>query len=97
MRSNRGVEKKSKGWRRPALGEDLTVEITQSTQGDEVLRTILGLAAQDDMIQHLNLEELAGADEIPCHTDIGFRGRGISAYAVCGISGVIPHPILCRI
>ena len=54
------------------------------------------LTAHDYMIQHVNFEKLSSSDEIARDADIRFRRSRISAYAECGISGVMPYPVLCR-
>jgi hypothetical protein len=68
----------------------LAIEIAKFSQGAVVL------VADDHMVDQLNLQQLTGTNEIPRHFDVGFRGRGFAAYAAYGITGVIPHPVLCR-
>jgi hypothetical protein len=53
-------------------------------------------AANDDVVEHVNLQELSGANQIARHFDVRLAWRRVAAYAVSGISGVIPHPVLCR-
>jgi len=53
-------------------------------------------AANDDVVYHFNLQQFPGANEVACGFDVRVAGRGIAAYAVSGISGVIPYTVLCR-
>ncbi len=48
------------------------------------------------MIEEFDLKELTGSDEITCYADIRFGRLWLAAYADIGISGVMPHPVLCR-
>ncbi len=53
--------------------------------------------AHDDVVQHLDFEKLARANEVPCHFDVGFRRRRVAArmivlcgersYVQCSVSG----------
>ncbi len=52
--------------------------------------------ADNDVIDQLQLEDSARFKNPAGEPQIRFRRGGISAYAVCGITGVIPHPVLCR-
>ena len=54
------------------------------------------LRADDNVVEDFDLHHLAGADQIAGDFDVRFRWCGISRYAVCSITGVIPYPILCR-
>ena len=52
--------------------------------------------SHDDVIEDFDLEQLACSNEVAGDFDVRFgRGR-FAAYAVCDITGVIPHPVLCR-
>ena len=53
--------------------------------------------ADDDMVNHFDFKELTSANQIASNGDVGLAGTRFTAYAANGISGVIPHPILCRI
>ena len=50
----------------------------------------------DDVVEDFDFEKLAGSNEITSNLDVSFRRSWLSTYAVYGISGVIPHPVLCR-
>ncbi len=54
------------------------------------------LVADDDMVNQFNLQQLTCADDVTSHLDVSFRRRAFSRYAAYGISGVIPHSVLCR-
>ena len=53
--------------------------------------------SHDDMIENVDLKKLVCSDEVAGNFDVRFGWGRIAAYAACGISGVIPHPVLCRI
>jgi len=48
------------------------------------------------VIKHFDLYQLARPNQIACHFDVSLRWRRVARYAANGISGVIPHPVLCR-
>ena len=48
------------------------------------------------MVNQFHFQKLTGADQIPRHFDVGLGRGAFAAYAVSGISLVIPHPVLCR-
>jgi len=50
----------------------------------------------DDVVKNFDLEELSGADEIASDADVRLGRIWLAAYAACGISGVMPHRVLCR-
>ncbi len=52
--------------------------------------------SEDYMVKHFDLEELAGSDQITSDADISVARLGITRYSAYGITGVIPHPVLCR-
>jgi hypothetical protein len=56
----------------------------------------MGWIANHDVVKNLDLEKLSRSDEITSDFDIGLGWSRIAAYAAYGISGVIPHPVLCR-
>ena len=39
----------------------------------------MGFSAQDDVVQHLDLQELSRANQVAGHFDVGFGRRGIAA------------------
>jgi hypothetical protein len=43
-----------------------------------------GPATDDQVIQHLDFQEVAGPDQIPGHPDVGFGGSGIPGRVVVG-------------
>jgi len=38
--------------------------------------------AQNNMVEHLNLEKLSGAYQVACHLNIGFGWRGFPAWVI---------------
>ena len=52
--------------------------------------------AHDDMVKNFDFDKLASADEVAGHFNVGFRWLWLACYAANGISGVIPHAVLCR-
>src|SRR5437899_13071579 len=58
------------------------IEISQFSQRHIIFRPFRGRAAENDMIEHLNLEHLAGTNEVTRDFDIGFRGGWIAARMV---------------
>ena len=46
--------------------------------------------------ERLNFEKLTCADDVTRYPDVRLARRGVSAYAACGITGVISHLFLCR-
>jgi hypothetical protein len=52
--------------------------------------------AEHDVVENFDFEKLTSSNEVTGDFYIGFRWSRIARYAVCGISGVIPHPVLCR-
>src|SRR5882724_11659360 len=54
-------------------------QIAQLPQRDEVLGPISGRGPQDNMIEQLNAQELAGAEQIAGHLDIRLRWRRVAA------------------
>jgi hypothetical protein len=62
----------------------------------EIAAASRGRGTNDDVINQLELKDPAGFDDSAGEPEISL-GRGwISAYAVCGITGVMPYPVLCR-
>ncbi len=52
--------------------------------------------ADHDMVQNFEFEQLSRADDVASDPDVRL-GRGVlAAYAAYGISGVMPHLVLCR-
>ena len=52
--------------------------------------------SNDDVIENFDFEKLARSNEVTGDFDVGLGWSRLAAYAACGISGVIPHPVLCR-
>jgi hypothetical protein len=52
--------------------------------------------AEHDVVEHFDFEKLTGSNEVTGDFYVGFRWSWIEAYAADGISGVIPHTVLCR-
>jgi len=48
------------------------------------------------VVENFDFEKLASSNEVTGHLDVRFRRARITTYAAIGISGVIPHPVLCR-
>jgi len=61
-------------------------KIAQFTQADKIPGTILGAPPQNDVVENLNLEELASPDEVARDPDVRFRRGGITARMIvlCG-------------
>jgi len=57
---------------------------------------IIYWVTDDYVVQHLDLENPGCFAESTSEAKIGFAWAGVSGYAACGITGVIPHPVLCR-
>jgi hypothetical protein len=56
-----------------------------------------GIGATDDnVIEDFERENATGFDKLAGDSDVFGTGGGVSGYAGCGITGVIPHPVLCR-
>jgi hypothetical protein len=63
----------------------------------EIAAAARGGHTDDDVIHQLEPKDSAGFENSPGEADIGFARAWFSRYAACGITGVIPHPVLCRI
>ena len=48
------------------------------------------------MIDNLDSEQSTGADQFPSDEQVSRRGGRVTPYAANGISGVMPHSVLCR-
>jgi hypothetical protein len=48
------------------------------------------------MVENFDFKKLTSSDEVTGDLDVGLGWSRLSAYAATGISGVIPHPVLCR-
>jgi hypothetical protein len=62
----------------------------------EIAAAATSRRTDDDVIDQLELEDSAGLENSPGEAQIGLRSGRISGYAACGITGVIPYPVLCR-
>ena len=60
------------------------IKVAQFPERSVILRALLRFAAQDDMIQHINFQQLSGPNQIPCDFDVGFGWGRIAA-------GVVMH------
>ena len=61
------------------------------------LRRVAFGPPENDMIEQGNIDGLGRFAQQARHLKVsGARGR-VPAYAACGISGVMPHPVLCRV
>ncbi len=83
------------------LGQGRRGGIHQLSDGAGFLKTkiclpIIHRLTDDHVIKHLNLENPGSFVKPASQTKIGFARARVSAYAAYGISGVIPHPVLCR-
>lgn len=52
--------------------------------------------ANDHMIDQVDADDLRCLPQLTGELNVGGTRRWIAAYAVCGISGVMPHRFLCR-
>lgn len=53
--------------------------------------------SNDDVIENFDFEELARSNEVTGDFDVGLGWSRLTTYAANGISGVIPHLVLCRV
>ena len=66
------------------------------TKVSEMGRVAFG-SPENDVIEQGDIDGLGRFAQQARHLKVsGARGR-VTAYAVCGISGVMPHGLLCRI
>ncbi len=72
------------------------MEETHLAEAHEIPVPMLGKFAQDQVVLDLDLEQLPGPDQVSCDLDIGLRRGRVTSYAACGISRVMPYPVLCR-
>jgi hypothetical protein len=63
----------------------------------EIAASARGWDTDNDMVHQVQLQDSASLENSPSKTQVSFRRRRVAAYAACGITGVIPHPVLCRI
>jgi len=54
------------------------------------------IGADDKVVENRNTKQGARLSKPFCHYPILVAGRSVATYAACGISGVMPHPVLCR-
>ena len=68
----------------------LQAEVASLAEGGKIAWPLVGAFAEDDMIEHLNLQQLAGADKVARDFDVSLGRGGVPAYAACGLmlSGV---------
>jgi hypothetical protein len=52
--------------------------------------------SNDDVIENFDFEKLARSNEVTGDFDVGLGWSRLSAYSATGITGVMPHPVLCR-
>jgi hypothetical protein len=48
------------------------------------------------VVEDFDFEKLSGSNEVASNFNVRFRRSWFATYADSGISGVIPHPVLCR-
>jgi hypothetical protein len=48
------------------------------------------------MVEHFDFEKLPRAHKVAGDFDVRVRRLRLTTYAANGITGVIPHPVLCR-
>jgi hypothetical protein len=56
---------------------------------------VIGMS-HDDLIEHFDFQKLTRSNQVTSDFDVRLGRSLITAYAAYGISGVIPHPVLCR-
>jgi hypothetical protein len=59
-------------------------------------KTAVAGIAYDNVIENFDFEKLARSNEVTGDFDVGLGWSRLPAYTAFGISGVIPHPDLCR-
>src|SRR5580658_7788072 len=70
--------------------------LINSSEITKLAKTGVVSGSDDNMVKDFDFQKLTGADEITGHFDVGFTRRRVTTYAAYGISGVMPHPVLCR-
>ena len=63
----------------------------------EITGPACGRGTDNHVIQHLDLQEPGAFGEPASQASVRFTWRWITSYAACGITGVMPYPVLCRI
>jgi hypothetical protein len=63
----------------------------------KISKTAMVGIPHDNVIENFDFQQLTSSDEVAGDFDVSFRWSWITAYAAYGISGVIPHPVLCRV
>jgi hypothetical protein len=58
--------------------------------------TGVGWVSNDDVIENFDFKKLARSNEVTGDFDVGLGWSRLTTYAVSGISGVMPHLVLCR-
>lgn len=59
-------------------------------------KTGVAWVSNDDMTENFDIEKLTRSNEVAGDLNVGLGWSRLAAYAVSGIMGVIPHPVLCR-
>ena len=68
------------------------LKVAQLAKGDEVAGTVLAAAAEDQVVEDFDLEQMPGADPVAVDAAVGLGGLGIAAGAVVGaVDGVGPR------
>ncbi|MHB1309727.1 MAG: hypothetical protein ACYC23_21875 [Limisphaerales bacterium] len=73
------------------LGQALAKEIAKTA------KTGVVWVSNHDVVENFDFEKLARSNEVTGDFNVGLGWSRLAAYAECGISGVMPHPVLCRI
>jgi hypothetical protein len=55
-----------------------------------------GLRPENEMVGEFDVDGQRRLPQPACDLDVGRARRRIATYAVSGISGVMPRPVLCR-
>jgi hypothetical protein len=56
----------------------------------------VGWISNDDVIENFDFEKLARSNEVTGDFDVGLGRSRLPGYSGSGITGVMPHPVLCR-
>ena len=68
---------------------------TRLPQTEIILRSLLGSPAENDVVDHFNLQQLPGADQIAGHTNVGLARRRVAARMImlCEAPSYVQSPI----
>src|SRR2546425_7730909 len=64
------------------LDSALGIKIPQFTQRHVILLPFHRASANDDVVEHFDLKQLSGSNEITRDFDVGLRGRWVAAWMI---------------